>query len=259
MLNIKGLKIHYRSGILKKRITRAVDGIDLSIGRGTVFGLTGESGCGKTTLALAVLRLIEPTGGTIWINGKNHTELKGKALRKNRQNHQIIWQNPEASLNPRMRISDNILEPARYYKTIDRNHEKDILKTYCEMVELPTDVLSRYPHEISGGENQRAVIARILTLQPELLIADEPTAALDILVQAQILDLIKHIQKQMNITILFISHDLNVIRHMCHKIAVMHQGRIIEQGPCDKVLGSPETSYTKQLVEETFGDWRSAS
>jgi ABC-type oligopeptide transport system ATPase subunit len=256
MIEIKNLKKYYVSGALKKTVTKAIDGVDLSVPKGMVYGLTGESGCGKTTLAMSILRLIEVTSGSIMINGRDFLKLNRSELRRLRPKYQIIWQNPEASLNPRMRLKDNILEPLRYFKRCKRNEEKDILEKYCRMVELPTDLLNRYPHEVSGGENQRGVIARILTLEPELLIADEPTSALDILVQSQILKLLKKLQEQLNITVIFISHDLQVIRYMCHRVAVMFDGKIIENGTCKKVLAAPKKRYSRQLVENTFDEWR---
>ncbi|SDU41625.1 peptide/nickel transport system ATP-binding protein [Desulfobacula phenolica] len=256
MIEITQLKKYYTSGVLKKRITKAVDGVDLSVDKGMIYGLTGESGCGKTTLAMAMLRLIEPTAGSIIINGKNIMSLGKAFLKKMRPRYQIIWQNPEASFNPRMRISDNILEPGRYYGKFCQKEEMDILSKYLNMVELPMDLVSRYPHEVSGGENQRAVIARMLTMEPELLIADEPTSSLDILVQEQILALLKKIQEQMNMTIVFISHDLRVIRYMCRKMAVMLEGKIVEKGLCETILSAPQHEYTRQLVTNTFGKWR---
>ena len=259
MIKIKNLKKHYVSGVFKKTVTKAVDGVDLSVAKGMIYGLTGESGCGKTTLAMSILRLVEPTSGSIMINGREFTRLNGLKLRRLRPKYQIIWQNPESSLNPRMRLEDAIMEPLRYFKKCTRNKEKDVLEKYCKMVELSPDLLNRYPHEISGGESQRAVIARILTMEPELLIADEPTSSLDILVQAQILKLLKKIQRELGITLIFISHDLQVIRYMCQQVAVMFKGKIIEKGTCEKILTNPREKHSKELVENTLGEWRIAA
>ena len=237
----------------------ALDKIDLSVPRGTILGLTGESGCGKTTLVQLILGLIAPTEGAILIDNIDINSLSTSQRRKLRPHHQIIWQNPDASLNPRMTLKDNILEPLRYYKKLKKNKETKILSTYCDMAELPQKLLLRYPHEVSGGENQRAVIARMLTLRPRLLIADEPTSSLDILVQAQILNLLKRIQKEFEITMLFISHDLQAIGYMCDQIAVMHNGRIVETGNCKQVLATPHSLYCRKLVENAFLPWRFSS
>lgn len=259
MIKVHNLKKQYVSGILKKKVINALDGIDLSIPGGGIFGLTGESGCGKTTLAMLIMRLINPTSGTIHINGKEVTQLTGAKLRKLRSGYQIIWQNPDASLNPRMRLRDNILEPLRYYKRCKKNQEQIILEKYCDLAELPVILLDRFPHEVSGGENQRAVIARMLTMQPRILIADEPTSSLDVLVQLQILKLLKRIQKQFHMTLLFISHDLEAIAYMCDQVAVMYKGKIIETGPCQQVFSHPRTPYCSQLVKNAFIPWRFVS
>ena len=255
MIEIRQLKKHYVSGLIKKSITEAVKGVDLSIKKGSVFGLTGESGCGKTTLAMLILRLIEPTSGSIIIDGNDITQLSRASLRKLRPRYQIIWQNPDISLNPRMKLRDSIMEPLRYFNKNKREDEKKILEYYCSLTELSRTLLGRYPHEVSGGENQRAVIARMLTMQPELLIADEPTSSLDILVQIQLLDLLKTLQQEMNLTLVFISHDLNAVRYMCDDMAVMYKGEILEEGSCEQVLSAPQVSYTQKLVENALKPW----
>lgn len=259
MIDIRNLSKHYVSGIVKKQLTRAVDGVTLSVPKGSVYGLTGESGCGKTTLAMLILRLIEPTSGSIIIDGKNITRLGKRALRRLRPGYQIIWQNPDISLSPRFTLKDSIMEPLRYYAKGKRKDEAAILSRCCKMAELPEDLLGRYPHEVSGGENQRAVIARLLTLRPTLMIADEPTSSLDVLVQAQILELLKRIQKQLAFTMLFISHDLQAIGFMCEQVAVMRNGKIIESGACGQVLSTPRTPYCRELVDNAFRPWRFAS
>lgn len=256
MIEVRNLKKNYVSGVVKRSVTPALGGIDLSIERGTVFGLTGESGCGKTTLAMLILGLIEPTSGTILIDGRKIARLRGAELRKLRPRYQIIWQNPEASLNPRMKLKESILEPLRYHNRCKKGDEERILQRYCDMAELPESLLNRYPHEVSGGENQRAVIARMLTLQPRLLVADEPTSSLDILVQAQILGLLRRIQQQLHITMLFISHDLQAIAYMCDQVAVMRKGQIVEKGICKQLLSAPGTPYCRELVKNAFTPWR---
>jgi peptide/nickel transport system ATP-binding protein len=260
MIEVHKLSKQYVSGIVNKRLTRAVDGVNLSVPTGRVFGLTGESGCGKTTLAMLILRLIEPTAGSITIDGKDITRLGKRALRRLRPDYQIIWQNPDTSLSPRLTLKDSIMEPLRYYaRGKQRQDEAAILSRCCKMAELPESLLGRYPHEVSGGENQRAVIARLLTLRPTLLIADEPTSSLDVLVQAQILELLKRIQKQLAFTMLFISHDLQAIGFMCDQVAVMRNGKIIESGACDQVLSAPQTPYCRELADNAFRPWRFAS
>ncbi|BBO89146.1 ABC transporter ATP-binding protein [Desulfosarcina ovata] len=259
MINVRHLSKHYTSGIVNKRLTRAVDGVNLSVPKGSVFGLTGESGCGKTTLAMLILRLVEPTAGSITIDGKDITRLGKRALNRLRPDYQIIWQNPDTSLSPRLPLKDSIMEPLRYYARVRRKDEAAILSRCCKMAELPESLLGRYPHEVSGGENQRAVITRLLTLRPTLLIADEPTSSLDVLVQAQILELLKRIQKQLAFTMLFISHDLQAIGFMCDRVAVMRNGKIIESGACGQVLSAPRTPYCRELVDNAFRPWRFAS
>jgi ABC-type oligopeptide transport system ATPase subunit len=255
MIKISGLKKHYTS---KNPVVKAVDGVDLTVNNGEIFGLTGESGCGKTTLAKLIIGLLPPDEGRILLNGHDISKASGSELKKIRPQIQIIWQNPQESLNPRMKIGDSILEPLRYYKKIKNRDTEDVLKKYRDIVGLRPDVPERYPHEVSGGENQRAVIARILTLNPELIIADEPTAALDVSVQAQIISLLKEIQKIYKTTIIFISHDIEVIRNFCGRVAVMRSGRIVEQGPVDGLFSAPKDEYTKKLIEyETF-KWRTA-
>lgn len=259
MIQVKNLTKQYISGIYKKHITKALDDVDLVVPRGTIYGLTGESGCGKSTLAHLLMRFLDPTSGTINIDGRDLGSFKGKELRALRPTYQIIWQNPDASLNPRMKIRDNILDPVRYHKRCDRSGEKALLEECCGMAELSTTLLDRYPHEVSGGENQRVVIARMLTLKPKLLIADEPTSSLDILVQAQILKLLKRVHEQFGMTMLFISHDLQAIQYMCEHVAVMRNGRIVESGPCRQVLTSPKTPYCRELIDNAFLPWRFAT
>ena len=259
MIQVKHLTKQYTSGICQRHVTKALDDVDLTVPKGTIYGLTGESGCGKSTLAHLLMRFLTPTSGTIRIDGRDLGSLKSSELRALRPSYQIIWQNPDASLNPRMKMRDNILDPVRYHKRCDNIQGKALLEECCAMAELSKALLDRYPHEVSGGENQRVVIARMLTLKPKLLIADEPTSSLDILVQAQILDLLKRVQEQLGMTMLFISHDLQAIHYMCEQVAVMRAGRIVESGLCRQVFTSPATPYCRELIDNAFPPWRFAS
>ncbi len=245
MIRVKNLKKHFKSGILAKRTIKAVDGVSFAIKKGECFGVTGESGCGKTTLARLILGLIKPTAGEIYIDGRNVLELKNSELKGVRPKYQIIWQQPQEALNPRMKIKASILEPLKYYRQYNHGSERQTILKYCDLVGLRPEVLNRFPHELSGGENQRAVIARILIMEPEFIIADEPTSALDVCVQAQILNLLKHIQQEFNITYLFISHDFEIIRYMCHQVAVMAEGKIIENGSVKEIFASPKNYLTE--------------
>ena len=257
MIRIDNLKKYFKTrGMPPHTVKKAVDGVNLSISKGEIFGIVGESGCGKTTLARLILRMIEPTEGNIFIDDKNILSMSSREFKKIRPKYQIVWQHPQESLNPRMKMRDSILEPLRYYKEDKSIDTEKILLKYCKLVGLRPEILNRFPHELSGGENQRAVIARILTMQPELIIADEPTSALDVSVQAQILNLLKEIQQKFEITCIFISHDLKIIRHMCRRVAVMAEGKIIEVGPVEKIFTSSENDYTKEIVSGVFKDWR---
>lgn len=256
MIRINNLHKYFSSRASRSHIIKAVDGVNLCISKGEALGIVGESGCGKTTLARLILRFIEPTKGEIYVDGRNILKMNHPEFKRIRPKYQIIWQHPQESLNPRMKIKDSILEPLRYYKRCNyTNEEKSVLK-YCELVGLKPEVLNRFPHELSGGENQKAVIARILIMEPELIIADEPTSALDVSVQAQILNLLKRIQKESNITCLFISHNLEVVRYMCQRVAVMFEGKIIEEGSVEEIFTSAKSHYTKELIFNTFEDWR---
>ena len=263
MIRIDNLKKHFRARSQRGYVIKAVDGVNLCINEGEIFGIVGESGCGKTTLARLILRLIEPTQGKIFIDERDILNMNPLEFKRMRQKYQIIWQHPQESLNPRMKIRDSILEPLRYYtrcryvnpvrnKISNGVNEAETLLKYCELVGLRDEVLDRYPHELSGGENQRAVIARILTMQPELIIADEPTSALDVSVQAQILNLLKNIQKEFKITCIFISHNLEIVRYMCKRMAVMFKGKIIEEGPVEEIFTSAKSNYARELISNTF-------
>lgn len=238
---------------MRKRLVNAVDGVSFTISSGETLGLVGESGCGKSTLARVILGLIPPSGGRIFFHGQEITAARAAELKKVRKKMQIIFQHPESALNPRMKIYDSLVEPMRIQHLVN-NHREEKKKAgeLIELVGLHKEHLSRYPHELSGGQIQRVVLARILSLQPEFIVADEPTSMLDVSVQAQVLNLFKEIQKKFNIAYLFISHDLEVIRWMSDRVAVMYAGGIVEIGPVEKVCGNPQHPYTSMLVNAFF-------
>jgi peptide/nickel transport system ATP-binding protein len=228
LLSVENLKKYYYSGVFNKKEIRAVDGVDLEIKSGRTLGLVGGSGCGKTTVARTILRLVEPTGGSIIFKERDITKLRGRELKNLGREMQIIFQNPETSLNPRMKIYDAILEPLRIHKLCSADEENEKIHKLIGIVNLNKELLFRYPHELSGGQLQRVVIARILSLNPKFIVADEATSMLDPLVQAQILNLMKDLQEKLGISYLFISHDMDVVEWMSDEIAVMDKGKIVD-------------------------------
>jgi oligopeptide/dipeptide ABC transporter ATP-binding protein len=248
MIEVSGLKKYFPIGFFGKKYIRAVDGVDFGIENGESLGLVGESGCGKTTVGRLILRLLEPTEGKVIIDDTNLFKLGKKDLRKLRRKMQIIFQNPDASLDPRMRIGDCIAEPLKLYKIVSRQRMNDKIMQLIETVGLNPEHVNRYPHELSGGQNQRAVIARILAMNPEFIVADEPTSALDVNVQAQILHIIRDVKKKFGLTCLFISHDLAVIKIMTDRSAVMYLGKLVEIGKTDQIFNDTKHPYTKALL-----------
>jgi ABC-type glutathione transport system ATPase component len=225
-----------------------VDRVSFALDRGQTLGLVGESGCGKTTLARMILRLIRPTSGTVELDGKDLFRLPARAMRTIRRRMQIIFQDPVGSLNPRLRVGTIVGEPLLVHNLADRRTVRGRVGQLLEQCGLDADAAARYPHEFSGGQRQRIGIARALALQPQLIICDEPTSALDVSVQAQILNLLKDLQLRCGLSYLFISHDLAVVRHMADNIAVMQRGRIVEHGPAARVVEDPQHHYTRQLL-----------
>lgn len=256
ILEISGLKKYFplREGFFSRssRFVRAVDGISFSLARKETMALVGESGCGKSTTAKLVLRLIEPTAGTVRFLGRNVLELGGKELLALRREMQIIFQDTFASLNPRKRVREILSQPFRNYRMDTGNLEEKVAEI-LELVGLspPAIFLDRHPHELSGGQRQRVGIARALTLHPTLIVADEAVSALDVSVKAQILDLMKRLQRQFDLSFLFITHDLAVVRSLADQVAVMYLGLIVERGPVRRVFSNPLHPYTQALLSAT--------
>ncbi len=253
LLEIAGVKVHfpvYRGVFFPHRVgeIKAVDGVDLDIARGETVGLVGESGCGKTTLARAAMQLVPATAGHIRFDGVDLGALSAKALRALRPRFQMIFQDPYASLNPRMTVFDAIAEPVAVHRLAPRSAIAARVAELMEQVGLAARYVKKYPHEFSGGQRQRIAIARTLALDPKLIIADEPVSALDVSVQAQILNLIAGLCKNRNLTLIIVSHDLAVVRHLSHRIAVMYLGKIVELGPAEEVFERPMHPYTQALL-----------
>ena len=240
-----------RTGLLRRKTAEvhAVDMVSFDIAAGQTLALVGESGSGKSTLARSVLRLVEPVSGTVSLDGTELTALAPGELRKMRTKMQIVFQDPYASMNPRRRIFDQIADPVRIHDTPDEAELRARLENLIREVDLPADSLERYPHEFSGGQRQRLCIARAMSLTPALIVADEPVSALDVSIQAQVVDLLLGLQERQGVTYLFISHDMAIVERVAHCIAVMKQGRVVEIGPRRAVLENPQHPYTRQLLE----------
>ncbi len=251
LLEVKHLKLYYpvnRGWFHRKAFVRAVDDVSFTLESGETLGLVGESGCGKSSLGRTLVRLEKPTAGEIILNGKNILELKGSALRRERKNFQMIFQDPYGSLNPRLTVLQALDEVLRLHSRRSAAERKERALELLGLVGLEKELLYRYPHQFSGGQRQRIGIARALAAEPELIIADEPVSALDVSVQAQIINLLKDIQSKTGTAFLFIAHDLAVVEHISSRILVMYLGRIVESGPAREVCGSPRHPYTKALL-----------
>ena len=252
LLAVKDLKKHFpvTGGLFQRRIgsIKAVDGVDLTVEEGQSFGLVGESGSGKTTVGKTILRLIEPTDGEIVFEGRDLCKLSESEMRHLRAEMQMIFQDPYSSLNPRMTVKRIVGEPLLIHKWGKGRALEDRVRELISLVGLMEDHLFRYPHEFSGGQRQRIGIARALALEPKMLILDEPTSALDVSVQAQVLDLLLELQERLNLTYLFISHDLAVIRYICDRVALMYMGKILEVADVEDIFQNPMHPYTQALL-----------
>ena len=260
LLRVENLSKYFESesGVvteIKNRVTgakpapvRAVDDVSFRIAEGETFGLVGESGCGKSTLARTVLQLLRPTNGDVYFKGDNLAEMEKDALRRLRRDMQIVFQDPQSSLNPRMKVGQIIEEPMEAHGLLDADGREEKTREILEKVGLSPDHYDRYPHEFSGGQRQRINLARALSVDPDLIVCDEPTSALDVSVQAQVLNVMEDLQDEFGLTYLFISHDLSVIRYLCDRVAVMYVGQIVEQADKESLFESPQHPYTQALL-----------
>jgi peptide/nickel transport system ATP-binding protein len=252
LIKIEKLKKYFpiKSGIISRvsNYVKAVDGIDLCIPEGQTIGLVGESGCGKTTLGKTILKLLEPTSGEIIFENNNITHLSASKMRPYRREMQIVFQDPYGSLNPRMKVESIVSEGLAIHNILSGKDRKDFIAELMRTVGLREDTLSRYPHEFSGGQRQRIAIARALALKPKFIVCDEPISALDVSVQAQIINLFIELQEKFKLTYLFISHDLRVVRHISDKVAVMYLGKIVEISPSKELYKNPLHPYTQILI-----------
>ncbi|MCM8542956.1 MAG: ATP-binding cassette domain-containing protein, partial [Lentisphaeraceae bacterium] len=252
LLSVKNLKVHFpiRGGVFLKQVGNvyAVDGVDLEIKAGETVGLVGESGCGKSTFGKALLKLIKSTDGSIEFEGQNLDSLTKASLRELRKNLQIIFQDPSESLNSRLTIEKILSEPFEIHKIGSRKERKAMVLDLLKKVGLPADSISKYPHEFSGGQKQRIGIARAISMNPKLIVCDEAVSALDVSVQSQIMNLLLDLQEELQLSYLFIAHDLTVVRHISDKVAVMYLGKIVEYTDADSIYENPMHPYTKALI-----------
>lgn len=248
LLEIRNLKKYYPIKSSKSTYLKAVDNVSFSVNEGEIFGIVGESGCGKSTMGKSIIRLFEPTEGEIYLDGENIMNLNAKDLRKKRRDMQIVFQDPLSSLNPRLKVHNIIEEPLENFGIGDRASRKARVLEVAKQVGLSEKQLNRFPHEFSGGQRQRIGIARALVTKPKLIIADEPVSALDVSIQSQVLNIMKDLKQEMNLTYIFISHDLSVVHHFCDRIGVMYLGKLVEVADKHQLFNNPKHPYTKALL-----------
>lgn len=253
LLEVSGLKKYFpvTAGILKHHVAviKAVDGVDFSVNKGEVVGMVGESGCGKSTVARAAIRLIEPTGGEINFLGQSILGMTKLQLKKMRKEVQMVFQDPYASLNPRKTIGESIGEALLYHKIVrTRAEQTDRIAEVLQQIGLSPDVMNRYPHQFSGGQQQRICIGRAIAMNPKLIICDEAVSALDVSVQAQILNLLNELKEKLGLSYLFISHDLSIVRHICDRVVVLYLGKVMESGSTEEIFNYPKHPYTQALL-----------
>ncbi|GIN07000.1 peptide ABC transporter ATP-binding protein [Shouchella clausii] len=251
VLEVNDLKVHFpiKKGLLKRTVghVKAVDGVSIQLEEGKTYGLVGESGSGKTTTGRAIIGLNDITSGQVIFNGHDITT-KNRKTYDYKRDIQMVFQDPFSSLNPKKRVLDIVAEPFRNFAKMSKAEERRAVEELLETVGISADSIFKYPHEFSGGQRQRIGIARAIALKPKLIIADEPVSALDVSVQAQVLNFMQEIQKQLNLTFLFISHDLGIIRHICDRVGIMYKGRFVEEGTPEDIFSQPKHIYTKRLV-----------
>jgi len=260
LFEVRNLEKHYpiNEGLLNTEVgrVRAVDGISFSVERGETIGIVGESGCGKSTAATSMIRLEEPTAGEVLFEGSDITEYSDEELRRLRREVQMIFQDPDSSFNPRMNIGNAVAEPLVVQGFDDVERREAIVGDLLERVGLSADDMNRFPHEFSGGQKQRIALARALSVNPKLLVADEPVSALDVSIQSEVLRLIDQFQDELGLAVIVISHDLGVVQEICDRVAVMYLGEFVEVGPADELFTNPQHPYTRALLSAipTLGD-----